>query len=207
MVFPDRPDCLLFFVPDGGRLEIPALTSPFYKGTTATALGQAGVEYRITESVPGRWTDSMMLMRKSEKAERAQMQKQREATLAVFDRGGGDLGKTRAGCITRKHDVDGQIRDTKAWLGKAKSDAFYHQKYAEPSLYRRKERDLHELQQESLALQARLGELRKTEKKAQSDEYLQMFKDAALRVLTREQFDSIVEAMGDNLADDERVPT
>src|SRR5262245_54769512 len=66
MIFPDRPDCILFYVPEGMKLVVPPLTSPFYKKTAADALTDARINYRLTESVPGRWTESMQIMRKAE---------------------------------------------------------------------------------------------------------------------------------------------
>lgn len=207
MVFPDRPDCILFYVPDGMRLIIPPIPSPFYKTTTSAALSSAGLNYRLTESVPGRWTESVLLMKKAERAERAQLQKVREATMAVLDRSGGPLAQNRAEAISKKHEVDERIREAKAWIGRAKSNSFARGTYEDPDRYRRKERELYELQQESLALQARLGELKKLEKaenRAAAKDENERFVKAAYRVLSQEKLDLILDAVADDLdAEDE----
>lgn len=205
MIFPSRPDCILFYVPDGEQLTIPPVPAPFNKKSVADIFAGANVACRITESVPGRWTESMMMMRKADKAERRQLQTQREASQATIERGGTLLARTRAEAITRKHLVDEQIREIKTWIGQAKSRAFSGQ-YERPELFRAKQRDLAELQTESLAIQQQLGALKKQEKAeniAASNEEMQMFRRAARRVLTEAQFDAILDAMADDLDDED----
>lgn len=201
MVFPNRPDCILFYVPDGEMLEIPPVPAPFNKRSVADIFAGAKVACRITESVPGRWTESMVMMRKADKAERRQLETQREASRLSIERGGTPLARTRADAIARKHVVDAQIRELKTWIGQAKSRAFRGQ-YERPELFRAKQRDLTELQTESLAIQQQLGDLKKkehAENQAADNEDLQRFRSAAQRVLTDEQLDAILDAMADDL--------
>lgn len=209
MVFPGRPDCILFYVPDGEELAIPPVPAPFNKKSIADHFAAAKVPCRITESVPGRWTESMMMMRKADKSERRQMQTQREAAQLTLERGGTPLARTRAEAIARKHVVDQQIRDLKVSIGKAKSESFRTGVYQRPEVFRAKQKDLTDLQTESLAIQQQLGELKKQEKAeniAASNEEMHMFRRAAQRVLTEAQFDAILDAMADDLdAEDERT--
>ena len=209
MLFNDRPDCILFYVQDGERLEIPPIPAPFYKAPTASLLGQAGVKFRITEaSATGRWTEAIVLMRKSDKAERGQLQRQREASMAALERSGGPLAQSRAEALAKKHVIDDQIRELKSWIGRAKAAAFTRGVYEDAATFRKKEKELAELKQESQALQTALGDLKKKEKAeniAASNEELQAFKRAAYRVLSSEMFDEVLAAMADDMdAEDSR---
>ena len=206
MIFPDRPDCILFYVPDGEALTTPPLAAPFNKKSVADAFAAVRANVRLTESTPGRWTESMKMMRKAEKAERFQLQKQREAAMVVLDRGGGDLAKTRAEAIARKHGVDERIRDAKDWIKRAKSNAATRGQYEDAERFRRKERELSSLQTESLAIQQQLGDLRKQEKAENvksSNEEMHLFKKAAYRVLSEQQFEEILRAMADMMDEEE----
>lgn len=205
MVFPDRPDCLLLYVPEGMKVALPEIASPFDKAGASEALTKAGLRFRITESVPGRWTTSVVMMKSAEKAERAQVQKLREASMIALERGGTDLAKNRAEAIAKKHEVDERIREVKNWIGRAKSNLKAGRGYEEHR-YRRKERELRDLQGESLALQNRLTELRKQEKEenaAAQEEENERFRRTAYRILPREVFERIEHAAAEE--DEERV--
>lgn len=200
MIFPDRPDCILFYVPDGEVLSIPALPAPFYKKSIADLLAGAQVKYRLTESVPGRWTDSVLTLRKAEKAERAQRANLEAARSAALQRSGGELARSRAEAMGKKLAVDAQIGEIKTWLGKAKSTAFSRGTYENPDRFRRKERELEELKQESQALQVRLSELKKQEKAeniAASNEWLGQFYKSAKYVLPQETIDAVLDRMAE----------
>src|SRR5688572_25342138 len=98
-VFQDQPECILFHVPDGMRLVVPPLASPFYRITTSLALGEAKVNCRVSESVSGRWTEAMRAMRQAERAERTQLHRLSEAARIAVERNGGPLAQSRAEAI------------------------------------------------------------------------------------------------------------
>ena len=52
MVFPDRPDCLVVYLPRCVTLKLPPLASPLSKASLAAALSEAGVDARVSEGTP-----------------------------------------------------------------------------------------------------------------------------------------------------------
>lgn len=195
-VFPERPDCLLVCVPDTtGRVALPELSAPFTKYDVAKACGDARVLARVGEMTPGRWTPTMQRAAVEARAERAQQNRLREASEAALLRGSAAAEvKERGEAIVRKHQIDEQIRDLKAKIGKAKSVAATSGKFLTVSAFRGMEQQLETLKQESQAIQVRLGELRKAEKDAnrrigKSED--QRFREAARRMLDAETFEEL----------------
>jgi hypothetical protein len=202
MVFDDRPDCLLLYVPERVELAIPKVTAPFTKKNLLEAF--QGQNVRITEAPnAGRWDTSVLAAKKAEKAERGQKQKLAEATQATFLRNGTPLARTRAEAIEQKHQVDERIRGLQAELGEARSRARTTGDYLPVAVFRERENRLAALKLESQALQAQMGVLREKEKaenRAAHRDALEAFQKAAYRMLPRETFDNIIEAA---LEDDE----
>lgn len=197
-IFPDRAEAILLHVSAGDRVALPALASPFRKSEVAGALKRAGISFDVTESVPGRWTQAATKMALEERAERHQIQRQKEATMLALDRSGGPLARTRAEALAKKHEVDDRIRQVKAWLAEAKTNFHTRGLYKDPVEYRGKEHELLRLKEDSQALQTRLGELRDQEK-AQNvtvqREENDRFRAAAYKVLTPEQLEAVLMAM------------
>ena len=165
MVFPDRPDCLVVYLPEGLVLELPPVSSPFTKADVSQACGQAGLDVRVSEGTPGKWGAAYRSLHKAEVAERGQLHRLYEAAKNVERLGSESLAaKSRAEALAKKNEVDEQIRALKAEIGEARSRAFTQGKYLPVGVYRDKEKRLQKLKDESQALQARIGELRKAEK-------------------------------------------
>ena len=55
MIFPDRPDCLVVYLPSKMTLRMPLISSPFTKIDVSAACVQAGLDVRISEGTPGKW--------------------------------------------------------------------------------------------------------------------------------------------------------
>jgi len=167
MVFPRTSECLMLYVPRGTVVTLPPLAAPFVAADIRGACRAGGLDVRVSEGVVGRWTESYVMLRKAERAERAQRQRLAEVakTAALRARPQSGFAQARADAITRKHDVDEQIRTLKTEIGQAKATAFATGRYMPATEFRAKEQRLAALQAESLALQNRLGELREAEKK------------------------------------------
>jgi hypothetical protein len=201
-VFPERPDALLVHVPEGKPLALPVLSTPFVKGEVSSACKLAGVDVRVRESTPGRWTPALERAKNDERGEIAQRQRLREATEAKILADTGDpIFKDRAEVLRRKHLVDEEIGRLKTQIGDAKASVRARGVYMDPHAYRRLEAKLAGLKVESQALQARLGELREAEKErdraahdAERSTFLGRFVEAAREMLDPETFAEIVAA-------------
>jgi len=192
-VFPDRPECVLFFVPEDECIQLPEMRPPFTKSMISEALRAQGIpRVDVFETVPGRWTQAMSKAMNSERAARRSQQNQAEATQAAMLRGASHADvRERSVLLLHKQNVDGQIRDLKEWIGNAKARVVSHGEYEDPHRFRQKEASLEELKQESQAIQSRLGELRKIEKArniADGESRLERFKRKARELLDEEMF-------------------
>ena len=167
MIFNDRPDTLLLIAPEGAtEIVLSPIPLPVTKGGVAEALSLAGIDARVSESVPGRWTTAITQARNAGRAERGQQQRQREATEAAFLRGSAASGvRDRAEAIAMKLVVDEKIRVLKAEIGHIKSVAFTQGVFIPSSEFRAKERLLDQLKGDGQALQTKLGGLKTQEKK------------------------------------------
>lgn len=211
-VFPERPDSLLVIAPEGAsELKLPALSVPFEKGPVAYALGTAGIEARVVETVPGRWSHVMQRAAKDERAERAQQDRLRQAKEAAILKGSAVAEvRERAEAITRKQLVDEEIARLKGQIKEARSKAHTRGVYMDPDRFRRMERRLEELKLESQAIQARLGELKQAEKEANKKlrrEETERFVAAARRLLDAETFEEILTASQEDDEDEEAHET
>lgn len=195
MIFDERPDCILFYVPEGVELCVPPTMSPF----TRTGVGEAFAKrsVRITNSTIGRWSDSYTVMRKAARAERAQHDKELQAKRVVLMKGGTPLSNKRAELIEEKAKVDANIRDLKLQIGKAKARVVRHGEYMPPMQFRQLAEQLVENQERSLAIQSLLGDLKNN---AHLDEN-ERFRSAAHRLLPPDVLKELLIAM-DETEDD-----
>lgn len=165
MVFPDRPDCLVLYLPIGMDLRLPPIASPFSKHDVGLACAQAGLDVRVSEGTPGKWGAAYRSLHHAEAAERNQRNYLATAAANADRRGSGSMAAaSRAEAIEAKAKVDEEIRALKAEIGKAKSDAFAKGKYLPVEIFRNKEKRLKDLRDESQALQVKIGELKQKEK-------------------------------------------
>jgi hypothetical protein len=190
MTFPERPDVLLVFAKDGQDLWLPRLRSPFARHEVASALSNAEIKARVHESKPGRIWPALDQLDLMDNAERVQRQKQSEAakhlaTISAQD--ASDIEKARSGLALKKEEADREIRDLKAKIGKAKSDAFVKGVYLSPDRFRTMERRLSDLQTASLAMQGRLTELRRQRQREPAAEE-RHFIEAAKKKLSKDLY-------------------
>jgi hypothetical protein len=209
--FTDRPEALLLFVPAGDRVSLPVLESPFVRAEVASALSKSGVDARVVESVAGRWTQAAQKARDAERAERHQRQHQNEATQAAILRNSANAAvRDRAEAVARKLEVDTRIRTLKDTIARARSDAASMGRYMDPQSFRKLERELSALKDDSQALQTRLGELRRQEAASNQARWvaeLRAFRSAAHRILPADLFAAVESAAIDELdgVDDDDV--
>lgn len=206
MVFPDRPDCLVVYLPNELSLQLPTLVAPFSKESLARACAQTGLDLRISDGTPGKWGAAYRSLRKAEAGEKKQRQHLYEARKNAERLGSKNLTtKSRGEAISRKNEIDEKIRVLKTELGKARSAAFTTGKYLPPDIYRNKERQLQELKTESQALQTKIGELRiqehaehnNAENKQRRQTYAELFMQVAQELLPEIALQKIYDAIED----------
>ncbi len=193
MVFPERPDAILIYVPDGQELWLPRIRAPFDRHEVASILGQSDIPARVAESVPGRWTTALreaMTKSKNDAASRSrQAQREAQAAKAVeiqYVDGEMTTATKRALLVEDKNKIDDELRALKAALGHAKSKAYVNGVFMPIEEFRVKERQIHVLQTKSIALQHELGVLKK-QLKAEN-----IVKTAAIEKTRAECFMSVV---------------
>jgi hypothetical protein len=208
MVFSDRPDALLILAAeDESEVRLPSpLAVPFVKTEVAMAFGDAKTKANVFESVAGRWTAALTKARRDERAERAQQQAVREATEATLMKGSSSkLVRSHAEAIAKKLEVDESIRVLTRQDKEARSRAATRGVYESPKVFREREARLASLRLESQALQARMGELRKQEKRQNlllAIEGRDWFKKAAHELLDGDLF-AQVESLASEMAEQE----
>lgn len=194
MIFPDKPQTILIHVPDGQELWLPLLKTPFDLDVLCKALDDRDLPHVTTEGDPGRWWRNATQMENDEKAERTNQLKQTMAERMVqitTSPKATTIEKQRAELVLEKQKADDEIRQIKAQIGKAKSDAYTSGTYLPPLIFQQKQQRLADLQAVSLALQGRLSELRQQLKEQNEQVHAQgerRFIEKAKRYLSREQY-------------------
>lgn len=207
LVFRELPRALLLHFPEGAEsVKLPEISLPICETGVRAAFRRAGIEVRVSESVPGRWVTALQQARNAERAERTQLANLAKATSAALMRQSPSLlVQQRGEAMRRKEVVDEEVRRLKVQIGEAKSRAFTRGVYMDPVKFRAMEQKLEELKQESQALQVRMTELRKREKaenversRREQEARTATFVEAAKRVLDADTYREIwdeVEAM------------
>lgn len=164
MVFPTRPDVILIYVPEGEELWLPRMRSPFARYDVANKLGEVDMPARVSESVPGRFTEAIEKAISAERAERAQRQREEEAVRiagVIADPDATDFDKERAKLLVEKQEVDEGVRKLKAHISSVKAAAATKGEYLPPAKFRQLNDKLASAQARSIAIQARLSAIRK----------------------------------------------
>ena len=205
-LFETDPCVMLVVVPRGEAFACPRIVAPFKVDAVRTAFFQEGLDVRISQDAAGSPQVRAIVekRRRDAKAERDQRQKQAEATLATVMRGAVSMEvQQRAEAVLLKQQVDAEIRDLKARIGEAKSNAYTTGVYTPPSRFWEWQARLEAKKTESQALQARIGELKRLEKSANKEEDRireRMFVKAARRILGEEAWMRVWEAVDEETA-------
>lgn len=187
MVFPDRPDCLVLYLPEGIELRTPVLQSPFDKAELTMAFADEGEDVRVSEGTPGQWNAAYSWLHKDERSERGSRHRLAQAVRNAERLAKGGAAASRAEAIQEKLRVDDEVRQLKAQIGEVRSRAFTRNEYIPADAYRKMEADLKTLKDKSQALQLRIGELRDAEKRENEEAsrtYAEKFVRAAHAVLS-----------------------
>ncbi len=191
-LFPEHPQTILIYVPDGQTLWLPTLATPFDLDAVSDALDAHDVPHDTREGDRNRWWRNVKQSENDDKSQRAQQQREAEAarhvqihlapTATTFE-------KQRSEIVLMKDKVDNEIRQLKVQIGRAKANAATRGIYEPPAVYRQREQHLADLQTTSLALQRKLAELKgQQHRHASSRGREERFIQKAKRHLTREQF-------------------
>jgi hypothetical protein len=164
MVFPDRSDVILIYVPEGQRFWVPPMSTPFVREEVAAAFRDRDIEARVVESTLGRFRESIHAANEADRAERGQRERERQAQKIIQIRHSPTATTVelkRADAIEKKNAIDAEIRKLKLEVATAKSRAHATGVYMSALEFRGKEAKIAALQTDSIALQTHLGTLRK----------------------------------------------
>lgn len=203
-VFPDRDECILFFAPKSGVLSLPReLTAPFSKGEVASAFKTAGIDVRVSETSPGRWTNAMTKARRDAKAERGQRQMLKAAESAIAERKIPGL-RARSDVILRKQEVDRLLAAKKSELADAKKRYTAGGRGLTTKEWRKLSGRIDDLKQESQSLQAQMGVFKAKEKaenkvrqQSQDRNFIQAAKEMLEPELFQDLWDTAIEITAD----------
>lgn len=191
---------LLVYVPQGMQVTLPTITTPIDRGVLATACQRAGLDVRVSEGVPGRWTHSMDRRRADERSERAAKQMAREATAVTLMKGAVDpQDRSRAEILERKLKIDQQLGEAKKQLLKAKSDAYSKSIFISSDEFQGLNDLIEALKQQSQAAQVELSLARQAQHQANQKAweqthsgFLQHFYDVAKETMVPEDFQELL---------------
>jgi hypothetical protein len=197
-LFPEHPQTILIYVPDGQLLWLPTLPTPFNLDVVCDALDAHDVPHDTREGDRNRWWRNLKQSEGDDKSTLAQQQREEEAARHVkihLSQAATTLDKQRSEVVLLKDKIDDEIRQLKVQIGRAKTNVATRGIYEPPAVFRHREQRLADLQTSSLAFQKKLGELREqkkhqnlTQPSNSSKGREALFVQKAKSHLTREQF-------------------
>lgn len=195
-IFPDDPNLLLVYVPDGMTAVLPPIDAPFAMEAARASIKETDVPFRVSEGVIGRHLREVVRARKNDaRAERRNVQLLSEAISAAMGSGSiSSVARERSEVLKQKIAVEEELRRAKAYLGDVRADAATRGVYLSRDAYALAEKNVNELKGRAMVLATRLSELKKREKEeniAKSQAKEEHFKQAAGRILDRETYLSI----------------
>ena len=194
-LFPEHPQTILIYVPEGQALWLPTLPTPFDLDVVCDALDAHDVPHDTREGDRNRWWRNIQQSENAEKSVQGQQQREEEAARHVqvhLSPAATTIDKQRSEIVLMKHKVDDEIRQIKVQIGRAKANAAVRGVYEPPDVFRQREQHLADLQTTSIALQRKLGALKWQRHQHQSSKGREeRFVQKVKRHLTREQFMAI----------------
>lgn len=191
-LFPEHPQTILIYVPEGQALWLPTLPTPFDLDVVCDALDAHDVPHDTREGDRNRWWRNLKQSENAEKAVLGQQQREEEAARHVqihLSQTATTFEKQRSEIVLLKHKADDEIRQLKVQIGRVKATAATRGVYEPPDVFRKREQRLADLQTTSLALQRKLGELKAQQhQRLSSKGHEERFVQKAKKLLTREQF-------------------
>jgi hypothetical protein len=200
-LFPEHPQTILIYVPEGQALWLPTLPTPFDLDVVCDALDAHDVPHDTREGDRNRWWRNLKEPEDEEKSVRVQRQREDEAARHVqvhLSPTASTSDKQRSEIMLMKHKVDDEIRQLKVQIGRAKAAAATRGIYEALNVFRSREQRLADLQTTSLALQRKLAEMKALRRQNAESRHREgprsreeIFINKAKRYLTRDEFMSI----------------
>lgn len=198
-LFPEHPQTILIYVPDGQALWLPTLPTPFDLDVVCDALDDHDVPHDTKEGDRNRWWRNIQQREHEERSTQNQQRREVDAARHVqihLSPTATSIEKQRSEVVLMKYKVDEEIHQLKAQVGRAKANAATRGVYEPTDVFRQREQRLADLQTTALALQRKLGELKILKKKQNVHEHAacsreERFVQKAKRHLTRDQFMAI----------------
>lgn len=190
-LFHGEPEFLLVRVPAGESLRL-AIDGPLDRAKVSTALAAQGVDYRITETVPGRWSTAIRKLVNDEKAEAGNKAQLSQAGVHSMLRSSNvPEERRRSEMVLRKQQIDARLREIKVMLTDARGRAATRGEYMPRATYVALTSETEQLKQESQSVQNALTALRDEGKGWRA----RTFEGVARRVLPPEMLALVLDAV------------
>ena len=173
-LFPEHPQTILIYVPDGQSLWLPTLPTPFDCAVVSAALDDRDVPHDTRVGERNRWWRNIKQSEDEEKAvlKQRKLEAEAERVRIHLSQTADTLEKQRLEVVLMMHKVDSEIRQLKR--GPANVTTLDANTLSDAN--QRRTQRLADLQTTSLALQQKLTELKKL-KKQQHHEKLAELKE------------------------------
>lgn len=125
-LFPEHPQTLLIYVPEGQSLWLPTLSTPFDLDALCNVLDDHDVPHDTKEGDRNRWWRNIKKRENEEQSVRAQQQREEAAAKTVqihLSSAANTFDKQRDEILLMKHKADDEIRQLKVQRGQAKTNA------------------------------------------------------------------------------------
>jgi hypothetical protein len=191
-LFPEHPQTILIYVPDGQSLRLPALPTPFDIDTVCDILDDHGIPHDAKEGDRNRWWRNLKQSENEDKSVQGIRQREAEAARHVqihLSPVATTFEKQRSEVFLMKCKAEDELRQLKAEASRARANAATRRVYEPADVYHQRARRIVDLQTTVIALQKKLGDLKAQqhrERKVANRE--ELFVQKAKRHLTREQF-------------------
>lgn len=162
-VFSDKPNFILVFAPDNTEVLLPILSSPFTKDDVERRCRKSGINASVRITGDRRWQQEMKVQLNNEKSVKIKTQKERElvkATRMVFT-GTDDLHRERGEVILLKQRIEEEMEKVQNDINNAKKNRMLHGIFLPKGVFIGMTDKLSSLKKEKLAIDLRLGEIKK----------------------------------------------
>ncbi len=168
-LFPDHPQTILIYVPEGQALWLPTLPSPFDLDAVCDVLDAHDVPHDTREGDRNRWWRNLKQSEDDDKASLKNHRREEDAAHHVriqLSPTSTTLEKQRSEVLLMMHKVDDEIRQLKVQISRARAAAT-RGVYERPGVFRQWQQRLADLQTTSLALQRKSRELKEQQRQHQ----------------------------------------
>lgn len=193
-LFPEHPQTILVYVPEGQTLWLPALPTPFDLDMVCDFLDEKDVPHDTREGDRNRWWRNIKQSANDAASEQGALQRAAEAERLVrihLSSTATTEEKQRAEVVLMKYKVLDELRELQAERKKITRNALTYAVCKDTKVFRDREDRIADLKRVVIALDKKLsgfGAKRREQAQANRSNREQRFIEKAKRLLSREQF-------------------